>query len=819
MVYYFGLQWPGRAIGHQTGKTFLIHCICVYPLLVTRKGLILLALTALLAVPAGALDPSKLLTQYSRFTWTQQHGLPQDAVHCLAQTSDGYLWIGTAEGLARFDGYEFVLYDRDRGGLPSNSITALAAASDGSLWIGTPSGLVLYRNGTFRVFTTKDGLPDNAISAVKVDKSGSLWIAAGLFLSHYASGQFHKYEPQKEFPLRSVRDLAIDRDGNVWLAGLGGIAKWTGREFIHIAGPKEMAGQLPQRILPDRKGNVWIASSQGLMVLEPAGAIRRYQTDSGLPHNLIRHVLEDSDGNIWAGTNGGLARFENGRFQALSTTESRERDLIFSIFEDSESNLWVGSNGGLTRFRDDIFTVYGASEGLPSDSPNSVLEDSKRRVWVGFQNSGLMQFSGPNRRVYTTKDGLPVNEILSLREGRNGDLLIGTPAGLTWMTGDRFRTFQPPDPLFRAAVHDALEDRSGRLWLATPGGLAQLDGDRFSVVIAAGALISTAFGVITESRDGSIWAGTLGRGLWRWKDGQSQHFTTESGLSSNGIRSLYEDPQGNLWIGTFGGGLTLRQGDRFFGFTTKSGLLSNNVLHITDDGTRLWLSTTRGICSVEKAQIFDAVAGKLSTLTPTNYGVQDGLRSAQAGPSHPAAGGGTRTSDGKLWFPTSRGLAVLKPGARRRGVSPPPVNVLAMEASRGGRAQIRFSAIHLRAPELVEYFYRLEGVDKDWVASGSRRAIDYGGLAPGTYKFSVRASLPGGVTNERTELLTIEPFFYQTTWFRVLCIAGVVALVLLIYRVRMQHVRERFRLVLAERARLAREIHDTLAQGYSGIAS
>jgi signal transduction histidine kinase/ligand-binding sensor domain-containing protein len=779
----------------------------------------LLALAALLAPPVDALDREKLLTQYSRSLWTQQHGLPQDSVHGIAQTSDGYLWIGTAEGLARFDGYEFVSYDRDRGGLPSNSITALTATPDGSLWIGTPSGLVLHKGSTFRTFTTRDGLPDNAISAVRLDPSGNLWIAAGLFLSRYRDGRFQNFAPSEQLPLRSVRDVAIDRHGAVWVTGLGGVARWKGGHFEHIMRAEALGSSLPHKLLIDRQDRVWLAGSQGLVMRDPAGAIRRYGTAQGLPDYQVRTVLEDSDGNVWAGTYGGLARLKGDRFESLADARSRERALVFSLLEDRERNLWVGTNGGLMRFRDDIFTVYGVPEGLPSDVPNSVLEDRDGRIWIGFQNSGLMLFSGGERRVYTVADGLPTNEILSLRQSRNGDLLLGTQAGLAWMSGNRFRTYRPPDPLSRTAVNDALEDRQGRLWLATPSGLGKLEQGRFHVEIPGAALISAAFGVIAEGRDGSIWAGTLGRGLWRWRNGRTEHFTTDHGLGSNGIRSIYEDSSGVLWVGTFGGGLSVRVQDRFVSITTKAGLLSNNVLHITDDGKQLWLSTTRGICSVSKQQLLNFAAGRTSNLTPENFGVQDGLRSAQSGPSHPVAGGGTRTSDGRLWFPTSQGLAVLAPPFRRPLRTPPPVHIQEIRVSENGRVQVRFHAIHLRAPEQVEYSYTLDGVDADWVPSGNRRVIDYSAVSPGKYPLHVRASLPGGVTSERIEMLEVKPLYYQTFWFRALMAAVAAGLILMIYRMRINHVRDRFQLVLNERARLAREIHDTLAQGFSGIAS
>lgn len=793
---------------------------CVFLVLFCRASLV-------------GLDPHKLLTQYSRSVWNQEHGLPQDTVHRITQTSDGYLWIGTAEGLARFDGYEFVFFDQERAGLPSNSITALAASRDGSLWIGTPSGLVQHRGGRFKTFTTRDGLPDNAISALYEGEDGSLWIAAGLFLSRYTSGAFTTYAPGTALPITSVRTVCGDRNGAVWVAGLSGVARWTNGEFVRVIGPQELVDNSPVWIAADRRNHVWIAGTAGLLEWSPDGALRRYNSNHGLPDNSVKAVLEDGDGNIWVGTNSGIARFENGRFTAFSDGGNRGPDMVFAFFEDRERNLWVGTNSGLNRFRDDLFTVFGSSEGLPSDAPNSVLQDRCGRIWVGFSNGGLMLFSQPGRRVYTMKDGLPANEVLSIREAGNGDLLLGTQGGFARLSDRGFQIYQPPDPLARPTVYDALEDRKGRLWLATPSGLGELRGREFQIVAPGGPLVSSSFGVISEGRDGVIWAGTLGRGLWQVNNGKTRLFTTAEGLSSNGIRSLYEDPEGTLWVGTFGGGLNAYRDGKFYQFKTSNGLLSNNVLHVTDDGEHLWLSTTRGICRVKKKQLWELARRQISDLTPVNYGVQDGLRSAQSGPSHPIAGGGTRTSDGRLWFPTSRGLAVLGPRAPRRSLPAPQVHLIDISAdghpadlSRplhippgSGRIQIKYTAIHLSAPERVRYSYRLDGVDTDWVRGGNRRVIDYSGLRPGKHRFLVRADVPGSAGGEGAYSFELLPHYYQTTWFICLCVllgsAGVAGL----YRLRLRRVRDGFRMVLAERARLAREIHDTLAQGFTGISS
>jgi signal transduction histidine kinase len=305
------------------------------------------------------------------------------------------------------------------------------------------------------------------------------------------------------------------------------------------------------------------------------------------------------------------------------------------------------------------------------------------------------------------------------------------------------------------------------------------------------------------------------------------------GLSDNQIRSLYQDSDGTLWIGTFGGGLDALRDGRFQAFTAKDGLLSDNIASLTDDGDSLWLSTTRGICRIAKRQLREFAARQRKILEPANFGVEDGLRSAQCSPSYPVGGGGGRTSDGRLWFTTARGLAVLDPRGLKQAGSAPLVHLVSMTADGlpvdlgraaqlapgSERIQFRYTAIHLSAPERVQYSYKLDGLDADWVWAGGRRVIDYNSLPHGRYRFTVRAHLPGGPVSQESYSFELLPRFYETAWFRLLCAALLLACAWAVLRLRVRQIRYRFALVLDERARLAREIHDTLAQGFVGISS
>ncbi len=795
------------------------------------------ALAACLAPAALALDPRKSLTQYSRTLWTQERGLPQDTIRAITQTKDGYLWLGTDEGLARFDGYEFVVFTKTNGDLPDNSITALAAANDGSLWIGTQNGLTHYREGRFQTYTTKHGLPDSAITALYADHEDALWIIAGIYLARYQSGQFTNFQPDTDIPISSARAICEDSNHDLWVAGFSRVARRTGGKFVTAIPADMLNGMVVLSMIADRQGNIWVAGNGGIIRRSPDGVIQRYGTREGLPDQTVRALRADRDGNIWAGTNYGMARLQGGRFVTTGRDNSDDFDVVRCLFEDREGDLWIGANGGLSRWRNDIFMVYGKSEGMPSDQPNAVYQDRSGRVWVGFNDFGLTLFAGPGSRNYSTSDGLPDREVFQIREAANGDLLITTRSGVTRMHNGAFHTYTPPDPLARKSIFDAIEDDQGGLWLATPAGLSVVRGNVFhhvfQNVVPGGPLLIDFMVTLSIARDGAIWAGTYGKGLWRVKGGERRQYTTSDGLSSDQIRSLYHDADGVLWIATFGGGLNAMRQGKFFHYGATDGLLSDNIGKVFDDGESLWLSTTRGICRIAKSQLFDFSAHKRNRLEPQNYGVEDGLRSAQCAPAYPIAGGGIRTADGRLWFTTGRGLAVLDPDAHKPVALPPAAHIVQMTANGepvdlarpvrlppgSERLQIRYTGVHLSAPERVQYFYRLEGLDRDWVPAGPRRVINYNSLPHGNYRFVVRAELPEGPSSLAYYEFEMRPQFWETAWFRVLCVVALLAAAWAIYKLRLRQIRSRFALVLDERARLAREIHDTLAQGFVGISS
>jgi signal transduction histidine kinase/streptogramin lyase len=771
--------------------------------------------------PLNALDPHKELTQYSASVWTQQQGLPQDAIRAIAQTTDGYLWIGTDEGLARFDGYEFVTFNHDRGAPPSSSISSLAAGNDGSLWIGSRSGLTRFKDGQFRTYTRKDGLVDDLVSFLFAARDGILWIVAGGNLSRFDGTRFRNYRRQQDLPLTIVRAVTDGNDGKIYIVGNSAVMALIGETFETVLGPSVLSADFPSHLQTDKSGNLWITGARGVIERLADGTLRRYRRREGLSDAFgLNAVLADNGGSIWVGTDWGLARLEDARFRTLP--EPRDGAAIRCMFEDREGNLWAGGDHGLIRYRDNLLTSLGQSRGLPENGPTSIYEDHRGTIWAGYDDGvvSLRDQQSTPARVLNSK-----LFVRHLRETKQGTLLVPSRQGLIRINNGRKETFVAPDPQGRKTVFDALEDSNGTLWLALPNGLGEVVHGRFRTVIPAGPLYQDdSFYVLAASADGSIWAGTFSNGLWRYRNGEARLFNSADGLSSGQIRSLYFDSGGTLWIGTLDGGLNAFRDDRFVSFRSRDGLLSDNIYGIAGDRDSLWLSTPRGICRISRRQLMDFADRRSKQLQPENYGVEDGLQSAQTTD-------GQLLSSGALWFATSRGIAIYDPRDSAAIAAPPLIHILELSAGRRSfdrpsprlppgseRVQIRYAAIHLRAPDRVRYSYMLNGPDSGWTNADGVRAVNFDNLKYGHYRFRVRAELPGGPPGESSLEFDIEPHVYETLWFRMagVLICGMLAWTA--YKIRERQVRSRFALVLQERARLAREVHDTLAQGFVGIA-
>ena len=403
-----------------------------------------------------------------------------------------------------------------------------------------------YAGGQFKTFTDPSA-PHRLVEALIEDHRGTLWIASGGSVISFQNGKFFKYDQKALAPLQYAQVVYEDTKHRLWVSGVGGLMKRSGDAFVAILTHQQLMGERITVIRETHTG-LWLAGNRGLVLLREGNPPRRFGTRDGLPTELVRAILEDRDGNLWAGTDGGLTRFVNNRFVSRGDGEKDADNLVWCLFEDREGDLWVGTNSALHRFRDDRFIVYGRPEGLPSDEPIAVHQDHAGQIWIGYKNSGVVRFNSQEPQqshVYSTANGLPSNEVFSIRSAANGDLLIGTRAGLSRKRNDHFITYTPPFPPGRRAIYDTLEDSQHRIWVGTMNGVFELRGNRWRRVTDAEPGNRGYVVALAEMGDGSMFAGGLG-GLWRIREGtyvqdETHQLAPTDGALNNPIRCFFLD--------------------------------------------------------------------------------------------------------------------------------------------------------------------------------------------------------------------------------------------------------------------------------------
>jgi signal transduction histidine kinase/ligand-binding sensor domain-containing protein/CheY-like chemotaxis protein len=756
--------------------------------------------------PAFALDLKKAITQYTHNVWTSENGLPQNSILAITQTQDGYLWLGTEEGLVRFDGVTFTVFDKtNTEEMKHNYVYVLYEDREGSLWIGTQGGLNRFKDGKFTNFTTKDGLSSDIVYSLYEDKEESLWIGTRGGLNRFKDGKFSSYTTKDGLSNNGVLSMCEDREGNLWLGAGDGLNRFKDGKFTIFTTKDGLANDVVRSIYKDKAGSLWIGTQGGLNRFKD-GKFTTFTTKDGLSSNLVFSLDEDKDGSLWIGTgSGGLNRLKDGKFTTVTTKDGLSSDAVVSIYEDKEGSLWVGTEGGLDRFKDEKFTVFTTKDGLSNNSVFPIYEDKAGSLWIGTQGGGLNRFKDGKFTTFTTKDGLANNDVLSIYEDKEGSLWIGTEGGLDRLKDGKFTSYFTKDAMSKDAVFSIYEDREGSLWIGTYGrGLQRFKDGKFTSFTTKDGLSTNFVDSINEDKEGSLWIGT-GAGLNRFKDGKFTLFTTKDGLSHNYVLSIYEDKEGSLWIGTNGGGLNRFKNGKFTVFNVKDGLFDDTAFQILeDDQANLWMSCNKGIYRVSKKELNDFADGRIKSLTSVAYGITDGLKSNECNGGSPA---GFRTKDGTMWFATVKGAAVIDPGNIKLNPLPPPVVVEKvildgksfstseqLEAHPGARQlEFHFTALSFLVPEKVRFKYKLEGFDKEWVDAGTRRVAYYTNLPPGTYRFRVIACNNDGVWNEigTSFEFYLQPRFYQTNWFYALCGLAVTFSGLGLYRLRVRQLRRR----------------------------
>jgi signal transduction histidine kinase len=563
-------------------------------------------------------------------------------------------------------------------------------------------------------------------------------------------------------------------------------------------------------------------------------------------------VHEDRKGNIWWAWNGWLGKFKDGSFTHYAVPHGFLVASDTSFYEDREGNLWVGAGNGLYRVREAAITVYTRQNGLSSDNVYSIYEDRAGQLWLGTWGGGVTKFNEGCTAYYRAKEASDRNYVTTLYEDQNGFMWIGTtrklfrlnPVGLSGCNPrylDGRSAYTDPDGFFDEGVWAIHQDRAARFWFGTSKGLIKYEGGSYTRYMAADGLAGNDVKAILEDHIGHLWFGTWG-GLSRYADGRFTSYTEQDGLASDHIRSLYEDAEGILWIGTYDGGLTRFKDGRFTRYTVKDGLFNNGVFQILEDGSGyFWMSSNRGIYRVKRQELNDFADGKIGSITSVAYGKADGLLTLECnGGRQPA---GWKARDGRLWFPTAHGAAVIDPSRVEFNQQPPPVIVeefrldnQAIDFRHGVEIppnrdsfEIRYTAPSFIKPEYIKFKYKLEELDKVWIDAGDRRTANYNRIPAGRYRFVVIAANSDGVWNNEGASLSIViiPPVWQRWWFVMIDVGVMIAMPLLIYRRhskrRLQRVekekaaQEAFSRQLiesqeAERKRIAGELHDGLGQ-------
>lgn len=782
---------------------------------------------ALGCAAAAALQPSTPLAGYTHQAWVMENGLPQNSVQALVQTRDGFLWLGTEAGLARFDGSGFQIFDRNsHPALPGNDVRCLLEARNGALWIGTSDGLARWKDGSASTFSTRDGLPGNGIRVLAESADGVLWAWTDLGPARFDGTRFVAGDVAQTF-----RGAALSLPGG-YPAGF-------------------------ETTMPD---GARVEGDTGALAIFPGGksggGATRISTihltvGKELPGSRIQAVFADREGTLWIGTNAGLVRWRAGKVEHFPITDPLASASILSLLEDREGDLWVGTeSGGLDILRDQRFHTLGARDGLSSDAASTVVEDAAGNLWVGTQNDGLNVLrpgvggeAARAVRTWSVRDGLASNVILSLAAAPNGDLWVGTPDGLSRIHADSVTTFTSADGLPDDFVRSLLVDTDGSLWIGTRRGLAHWSvakniraaatAEQIETYTQASGLGSDLVGAMARDAHGDLWVATLA-GLSRLRAGRIDNFTTANGLSSNVVTALLPRADGTLVIGTEDHGWDVWDGHRFSPGLGKQ--LSQTSVHaiLDDDRGHLWFATGNGIARCESVDSGGA-NGTPECTGWMEFTTADGLHGREtATNSHPSA---WRSRDGRLWFATPKGLVAVDPDHFPINQLAPPVALerfavddvdqplgqmgreLAIAAGHV-RFQFDFAGLSYIAPQKVRYRYMLDGFDRGWIEAGPRRTAYYTNIPPGHYTFRVQAANNDGAWNTAGAALGFGlcPRFYQTLWFYALLLAGAAAAFLFLMQRRLRLAEHEFSAVLGERSRIAREIHDTLAQGYVGIS-
>ncbi|HTH47886.1 MAG TPA: two-component regulator propeller domain-containing protein [Candidatus Limnocylindria bacterium] len=813
-----------------------------------------------LTAPTGpgvlARESGQLPDGYAIDVWQVEDGLPDNSVNSIVQTSDGYLWFGTFNGLVRFDGLRFQRMDANVAGLESGRVVQLFVDRQNDLWIAMEYGQLARRaGGRFTVFGKENGWPGARARAFCEDAAGRLLVSSSEGALYRFDGQHFAAVLPAESGATYAFNLTSDESHAVFVRRGDRLGTLRADQWVPMPTP---GGQEPLRIAAAgarRPGGIWVNTEGDIKLLEGGRFTRDFGTQPWRSNTPVKFMREDLAGNLWVGTWGeGLFRFSaGGEASHFTAANGFPHDTLRCFWEDREGNLWLGTDGGgLIRLKRRIFQSFDTRHGLPAGGLSILGEDARTGRLQGALMEQIFEFHDQHWTELPRAAGAdPHAAVFALLFDRSGREWLGTyGAGVFVRDREGWQQRKTADGLVSPDVLSLFEDRDGSMWVGTEAGLSHYGAGQFTNYTVSHGLPSNVIRAFAQDRDGSLWLGTTGGGLGRLKDGKISTFTRKDGLPHDSIRSLLADDDGSLWVGTSGGGLGLLKDGHFSRFSVEQGLPDNEIGVILDDALgSLWLGSNHGVFRVARGELTAVAEGLKDRLEGILYLGGDGLASVQISGGSIA---GLRARDGRLWFATSRGVSVVDPKQIRPNPVPPPVVIeealadgvrLTPVAGPGTetslsvpagttRTELHYAALSLTAPERNRFRIQLVGYDAGWIEVDTRHVAYYTKVTPGTYPFRVLAANSDGVWNEAgaTLVLTFRPQWWQTWWFRtafalVLLGSGFGAYHLRVRRLKLAHLQqEEFsrRLLAsqeAERARIAGELHDSLGQNLLVIKS
>ncbi|HTX42987.1 MAG TPA: two-component regulator propeller domain-containing protein [Acidobacteriaceae bacterium] len=763
---------------------------------------------------------------YTSKLWSAQDGLPDQNIQALAQTADGRLWIGTRSGLLSFDGAGFTNFARSTAPAAiERGVNSLLAARDGSLWIGTEGGgLLCYRNHQFHSYAVAARPPNEFVRAIFEDRAGTVWVGADQGLFRVSGTTLVRVDGAGRVPAIFVRAITEDRSGNIWVGG-NELLEFSGGTYQReIPLPGNLSQDLVYSLFATQDGAVWAGALSGLYQLTPQDSLRRFDGFSA-PVAVIAQI---SDGPLWVGTTGqGIAVVRNRELDRIGDAGLPSR-AVTALIEDREGNIWIGTRAGvvrLTRTPVDIVRIPGWTD----SEFETLYGDSDGSLWM-TASSHLFHIQHGIARPWQLP-GMSGLRVRTLLRDRQGNLWIGTDGqGLLRIGQERMTRYTISNGLINDFVRVILQSRDGSMWVGTDGGLTHIAPRDTQNFDTRGGLAYFSVTSLLEARDGDLWIGTS-RGLSHRAGNGYVHDAATEALGQEQLWSIFQDTSGEIWFGTssglygFGAGKLAR-------VTTAQGLATNTVYDILEDNRgNVWLSGPNCISRLRAGDLDAFAQGRSARVHLTLFVDSHDLESNSLyGGLQPE---GAVAPDGDVWFPGSNGavhIAVRSIAPETRfpvmidqivadGQVLPPSGKVVLQPG-DGRLEITYGAVRLRSQEAIRYRYRMKGLEP-WNDASTRRTAYYTRLPSGKYSFQVEATAidnPGAVAETSIEIVQ-QPHFYATLWFAACCVVALLGLIFLVYRLRLRQMQMRFQAVAEERARLAREMHDTVIQGCAGISA